>query len=136
MYLYSKCNSNVGTGKQFWDAVKPLISHKSYNRNDTIILIKDEEVVTNPTVVTSLFNNYFTDIAKNIGSEDTFNHDDNVSLCIMKHENLDSVVNIKSFMKSKTKSKFNFHYVTVDVIWSYLHEMKCNKATGWDLLPS
>ena len=26
--------------------------------------MKDEEVVTNPTVVASLFNNYFTDIAK------------------------------------------------------------------------
>ena len=136
VYLYNKCNSNVGTGKQFWDAVKPLISHKSYNRNDTIILMKDEEVFTNPTVVASLFNNYFTDIAKNIGNEDTYNHDDNVSSCLMKHYKHDSVINIKSFMKSKTKSEFNFHYVTVDVIWSYLHEMKCNKATGWDLLPS
>ena len=40
--------------------------------------MKDEEVVTNPTFVASLFNNYFTDIAKNIGTKDTFNHDDNV----------------------------------------------------------
>ena len=129
MYLYNKCNSNVGTGKQFWDAVKPLISHKSYNRNDTIILMKDEEVFTNPTVVASLFNNYFTDIAKNIGSEDTFNHDDNVSSCLMKHENHDSVINIKSFMKSKTKSEFNFHYVTVDAIWSYYNVIRLLAGT-------
>ena len=33
-YIQSKCSNTRGNGKDFWDTVKPLISHKSFSKND------------------------------------------------------------------------------------------------------
>jgi hypothetical protein len=140
VYLYNKCNNNTDTGrngKQFWDAVKPFVSHKSSNNHDNIILMRDDEVFTQPRVVASMFNEYFTNIAKNIGSDDSFNYEDNVMSCLKLHEKHDSVINIKRFTNTRpTTGGFTFHNVNFVTIRSYLDQMKCNKATGWDLLPS
>ena len=50
-YIRNKCEDktvgNHGNGKEFWDIVKPLISHKCNNRNDNILLLKNNEVFTN-----------------------------------------------------------------------------------------
>ena len=62
---------NYGNGKDFWDTVKPLISYKSLNKNDKIILMKDDNVVSEPNEVVSCFNKYFTNMAMNIGPNET-----------------------------------------------------------------
>jgi hypothetical protein len=99
--------------------------------------MKDGEVFTQPKVVASLFNDYFTDIAKHIGSDDSLNYDDNVMTCLLTHEKHDSVINIKNFTNSReTNNEFTFHSVSYENIKLYLNKMKTNKATGWDLLPS
>ena len=55
-YIQSKCSNTRGNGNDFWDTVKPLISHKSLSKNDKIILMKGDNVVTNSNEVVSCIN--------------------------------------------------------------------------------
>ncbi len=59
-YLRDSCNNNNGKGKEFWNAIKPLISHKTIYKNDNIILQKDDNIVTKQTEIVAEFNNYFS----------------------------------------------------------------------------
>ena len=59
-YVQSKYSNTRGN---FWDTVKPLVSQKSLSKNDKIILMKDDNVVTEPNEVVSCFNNYFFTMA-------------------------------------------------------------------------
>ena len=56
IYLQNKCNSQskFGNSKEFWDTVKPLISRKISSKNDSIILMKDDEIFSHPEVVASV----------------------------------------------------------------------------------
>ena len=139
-YIHNKCSNNTSShcnGKEFWDTIKPLISHKCNIKNDNIILLRNNEVFTQPDAVASIFNDYFTNIAENIGSDDSIKDEDNVLSCLVSHSDHDSITNIKEFMKSAgTNNAFYFHDIDVNVIRSHLNKLKCNKATGYDLLPS
>ena len=55
IYLQNK----FGNSKEFWDTVKPLISRKLSSKNDSIILMKDDEIFSHPEVVASVFNDYY-----------------------------------------------------------------------------
>ncbi len=139
IYLQNKCNSQskFGNSKEFWDTVKPLISRKISSKNDSIILMKDDEIFSHPEVVASVFNDYFINIAKNIGNDDSISDTDNVMTCLIKHANHNSVKNIRKLMHSKElQEEFDFHQVTIDTIRSHLNKLKAGKATGYDMLPS
>ena len=137
VFLRNKCNTTSGSGKEFWETVKPLISSKSINKNDNIIILANDNVVTQQDKVATVFNDYFTNMAKDIGSDDCINVDDNVPSCLAKHNQHDSVKNIKQFMESfDTHVDFYFHDVSIDVVKSHLCKLKTNKATGYDMLPA
>ena len=56
---------------------------------------------------------------------------------VIKHEHDKSIVNIKQFMESeKGQNEFNFSKVDMNTVKLYLSELKANKATGYDMLPS
>ncbi len=46
-YLMNKCNGPK-TGKEFWGAVKPLISNKYMSSNDNIMLLENEQIIREP----------------------------------------------------------------------------------------
>ena len=35
-----------------------------------------------------------------------------------------------------TSAAFNFHNIDVNVVRAHLNKLKCNKATGYDILPA
>jgi len=76
-------------------------------------------------------------MAINIGSDDCINAYDNVPSCVTKHGQHDSVKNIKHFMEIFGEHvDLYFHDVSIDVVKSHLCNLKTNKATGYDTLPS
>jgi len=89
--LRSKCSTTSGSVKEFWETVKPLISNKSINKNYNIILLTNENVVKHQDKVITVFNDYFINMAKDIGSDDCINVYDNVPSCVTKHDQHDSV---------------------------------------------
>ena len=97
----------------------------SINKNDNIILLTNENVVTHQDKVATVFNDYFTNMAKDIGSDDCINVDDNVPSCLVKYTQHDSVKNIKHFMETFGEH-FYFYFidVSIDVVKSHLCNLK------------
>ena len=63
--------------------------------------------------------------------------DYNVLSCLTKYSDHDSIKNIKKLMQSvNTSAAFNFHNIDVNVVRAHLNKLKCNKATGYDILPA
>ena len=63
------------------------------------------------------FNNYFTNMAKDIGSDDCIKDDDCLFACLTKHDQHDSIQNIKRSMESNYMyTDFNFHTVHAEVV--------------------
>ena len=63
-------------------------------KNDKIILVRNNDVLTQPAFVAEEFNEYFTNIAKHIGSDDSLCEGDNVMTCLIKHEGHESIRSI------------------------------------------
>ena len=134
-YLHNKCSNTTGrNGKEFWDIMKPLISNKCINTNDNLIIETNGIIVTQPDDVAAYFNDYFINMAKDIGPDDSLKYDDDVMSCLIQHEDHDSIVFIKEQMDSKDLV-FNFHNVSTNTIKKHLQKLNCKKATGYDLLP-
>ena len=76
-YLVNKCNGPT-TGREFWNTVKPLISTKNMSSNDNIMLMENGEVIREPNKLCNVFNDYFVNIAKDIGINDPIKYDDTI----------------------------------------------------------
>ena len=61
MTKFSKINA---THQEKVKNCKPLISNKSINKNDNVIILSNNNVVTKQEEVATVFNNYLTNMAK------------------------------------------------------------------------
>ena len=134
IFMQNKCNVTKGGGG-FWEAVKPLISHKSVKKNDNIILLNNDDIVNNRSDVCNIFNEYFINVTSDIGSDDRLNYNDNTMSCAATHDNHSSIECIKS-MDSSYSTEFSFHNVNVSAVKSHLYKLNVKKATGPDMLPA
>ena len=129
-YLVNKCNGPTN-GREFWNAVKPLISTTNITSNDNIMLLENDIIAKEPNTLCELFNEYFVNIAQNIGTNDPILHGDTVSSITTQYENHSSIEFIKDHTMGAV-GEFNFQYVSSDVIMSLLNKLNIRKATGCD----
>ena len=137
MYLKTKCNESKG-GQDFWQTIKPLISHKCINKDDSILLCHNDSVVSKPEQVGELFNEYFINITNNIGKDDSIKELENTMTSIYQHKDHTS---IKTIMQSMSENpnvpqEFYFRQTDSNVIRKLLMDLKIKKATGHDMLPA
>ena len=52
--------------KKFWSVVKPILSNKVVS-NEKVTLIEDNNIVENNKKTATVFNNFFSNIIKNLG---------------------------------------------------------------------
>ena len=111
--------------------MSPFISDKNKRADSKIILQEEEETIVDNLKVANVFNDYFCDIALNIGFDDSI-----TSSCeaIAKHVSHPSVLKIKDMYKISDDS---FHFMSVDVIT--IDKKLCNidnkKSQGYDNIP-
>ena len=74
-----------------------------------------------------LFNEYFVNIAQNIGTNDPILHGDTVSSITTQYENHSSIELIKDHTMGAF-GEFNFQCVSSDVIMSLLNKLNIRKA--------
>ena len=136
-YIKNKCNSNkCSNSREFWTCVKPLISHRNNYFCDNIIISVEDTVYTDPLIVSTMFNDYFTNIAKNIGFDDCFQDKDDVISCFQKHKDHTSIKNIKTLLSSRTdKSQFSFNEINEIDVKKAMNKLDIKKASGYDMLP-
>ena len=96
----------VKSSKQFWEAIKPLISDKSVSR-DQINLTEEKEIVKSKSEAAEVLNKFFSNIVKNLGipAYDDFDPiiekmKDPVFKAILKNKNHPSILAITDIRKN------------------------------------
>ena len=133
-YLRQKCDKACG-GKDFWKSIKPLVSNKSNNANNDILLVENDVIITNTLDVSTAINDYYVNITQTIGYDDYISENDCFNDIISAHVNNNSVLYIKDKIAS-SKPTFEFTHVVPEYIFDVLSKLNARKATGVDNIPS
>ncbi len=120
----------VNKARHFWQTVRPYLSDKGENHHD-IMLCKDDELVSDPDIVASMFNDYFTTFTDGIGITEEIN---GISIIEIneKYKDHPSIIKIEYKYSGNV---FTLKQVSVNNIEKLLSNMNPRKATGFDQLP-
>ena len=131
-YYENLDEKNVTDNKKFWKTVKPYLSDKSV-KCDKINLNENGELLKSESETAEVFNNFFSNIVKNIKIPEYKNLNTNIEnvkdpflRAILKYKNHPSIIAIKE--KSKNE-KFSFHEVNNKKIERGLMRLNKNKAS-------
>ena len=97
------------------------------------IQLDNGEVIREPNQLCNVFNDYFVNIAKDIGINDPIKSDDTIESIISQYMHHSSIETIKENYNGI--SGFNFKCVTSDYILCLLNKLNARKATGFDNIP-
>ena len=122
--------------KTFWRVCKPLLSSKSNSGVGRILLIENNDILSDDKSIATVFNEYFNCITINLDLEkwDTctsslFN--DPVSQAVSKYSNHPSIQKIKA--KFNNSNKFEFMPTDENTIYKLIMQLDSSKKTGGDI---
>ena len=77
-YFSQRCSSHnhKRDPSKSWDAIKPFMTNKSKGCNENITLNHNGELISNSNYVCDIFIGDFTNVAREIGSEEIRNEDE------------------------------------------------------------
>ena len=67
-YFFERCAGGPKS-KDFWPTIKPFLSKKGSGGGSEIILSENEKIISDQREVCDIFNNYFVNVAKDIGKD-------------------------------------------------------------------
>ena len=130
---------NVTDNKKVWKTVKPLFTDKGMN-HDKIILVEDDEILSENEQISESLNNFFADVIINLNipqyedpTSNTNGTDDLVSRAIEKHKNQPSINLIKT---NNENASFHFQEIEVIEIEKELKNLNCSKASQDSDIPT
>ena len=111
---YNKLDvKKITDNTKFWDTVCPLFSDKGGIR-DKIVLIENDEIISESIEVAETFNNYFASSADSLGTaknklllNPVLDRETDVEKCIKKFEFHPSIVNIKRHVQVDVRFEFS-----------------------------
>ena len=118
----------VEDAKTFWKIYKPFLS-KSNVSDDKVILVEDEEIISNDEQIATIFNEYFTNITKSLDVyESTSANIENKTLsgAISKYKLHPSVLLIK---ENNHAQPFNFSYVMPEDVQKQINKLSSSKKS-------
>ena len=133
------------TNKEFWKTIKPFLTNKGCLENSEIMLINDDEMVTDDKTLAKIFNEHYINIVERSSGlkpeKKKFDNSLNTSRNIL-HSIIDRYKNHPSILKwevsSKSCSDSDFSrniLVTSDEVEKMLKSLNSKKAAGTDRLP-
>ena len=136
--LDTKC---ITDNKQFWNCVKPLFSDKQ-KVVQKIILIEDENIISNDKEVAEKMNEFFINAVSNLGIEDLFPKNKSKSYegtgripkIIKRFESHPSILKIKE--AHQINENFSFVTTPINQIESEIHRLSTDKATAYNDIPA
>ena len=105
----------------FYPTIKPFLSNKGMKSNNSIILCENDKIVNDPKEVTEIFNNFFVNVAKDIG-------DKNIKID-KTHPSINKVETNRT-----NKHKLFFKPINEDFVTKQINKLQ--KATGYDGISS
>ena len=130
------------SNSDFWNLVKPFLSNKGGLVGDDISLVHNNQIVTDDSELTEIFNNHYINIVEKTSGQkpcnisDTVKYDDDrllVRLILEKYKDHPSVLTIRE--GSDTSNSFSFHEVQHHEVWALLRSLDGKKSTGEDQIP-
>ena len=136
---YANLNEgNVADNKQFWRAVKPLLSDK-VKSSEKITLVEGEEIINEDGENVEILNTFFSNAIKTLKIteyQETDSLASNISYpifkVILKYRNHPSIVANKNLNKG---SRFDFSRVSVQDVVKEIKKLSTRKATQYTDLP-
>ena len=126
-YFKENCSKH---DNNFWAIISPFFTDIRFRNANDIILHENDNIVTDPSRVSELFNDDFSSVAMDIGFDDCVT---SVSDAVAKHISHPSVVKIR--YKYHTGNSFSFKQVTESSVALFLRKINPRKATGYDHIP-
>ena len=134
-YFAERCDGGP-KNQHFWPTIKPFINSR-YDVKENVILCEGDDNINNTESVVKIFNEYFNQIASDIGFNDpipdSYAADDVLLSFIAKYNSHPSIIAIKSAVHEY--GIFEFRYANIDHIYQILVTMNEKKATGCDGIP-
>ena len=89
VYFLERCGGGPKS-KDFWPTIKPFLSQKSTIKDDpNIILKEDEKLISDQNIVSEKMNDFYVNIAQNIGINSALKvNDEHPSIKKIKEQNL------------------------------------------------
>jgi hypothetical protein len=82
-YFIERCAGGPKS-KHFWPTIKPFLTNKGSHFAKDIILCENNNIINNQTEVAETFNNFFINVAKDIGSQNIKTDDNHPSIKAIK----------------------------------------------------
>ena len=119
-YFVERCAGGP-KAKDFWPTIKPFITNKGASHQKDTVLCENDKLVTKQQDVCDIFNNFFVNVVKDIGSSDVQVNTDHPSISAIQDN-----VNIES--------NFQFEPVSEDFIHKQIKSISVKKHTGIDTI--
>ena len=129
----------ITDNEEFWKTVKPLFSDKIKTQNK-IVLVENDEVISDDRQVAEIFNNYFVTVTETLGIAENLDNVrstegiiDPVEKAIEKYANHPSIKTVLT--RFPVVAGFSFEHVTISKIETEIKNLNSNKATNFGNIP-
>jgi len=119
-YFIQRCVGGPKS-KDFWPTIKSFLTNKGCNFQSDIILNENDNLLTSQSDICDVFNNFFTNVAKDIGK-------DSVSVDV----NHPSILEINKIRTGNEKDDFVFKHINEVFVDKQICKLSVKKATGDD----
>ena len=114
-YFVERCTDGPKQ-KDFWPTIKPFLTNKGRHFENNIILCNNDEIINNQSDVAEIFNNYFVNVAKDIGSESCTVDDNHPSIQAIREN-------------CNVEGNLSFTEISDDFVEKQINKINVNKAT-------
>ena len=126
IYFFERCAGGPKS-KDFWPTIKPFLSNKGSDGGNDVILCENEKIVSGQTEVCNIFNNYFVNVAKDIGNDsDTSNYKQDFS----DHPSIKKI--FENNPQKEPENKFSFKPNNEIYVKKVISNLDIKKSTGFD----
>ena len=115
-YFIERCAGGPKS-KDFWPTIKPFLTNKGCNSQKDTVLYNNNILVNDQNEVCEIFNNFFVNVAKDIGKSDVPADEKHPSVCAIKDN-----MNIHE--------ELTFKPVTTNFVQKQINSISVKKATG------
>ena len=145
-YFSNITSKAIVTNKEIWKTIRPFLTNKGCLKNSDIMLMNDDEMVTDDETLAKTFNEHYINIIQRSSGlkrekmefDNPLNTSRNIVHSIIdRYKNHRSIVKIKSEVSSKSCSDSDFSrniLVTSDEVEKMLKSLNLKKAAGTDRL--
>ena len=124
VYFYERCAGGPKS-KDFWPTIKPFLSKKGSDGGNEVILCENEKIVSDQREVCNIFNNYFVNVAKDIGN-DTSQYNQDFS----NHPSIEKI--LENNPLGNPEDQFSFKPTTETYVHKVISNLNIKKSTGVD----